>query len=96
MTVTLVEKQYPEIEELVDKVSYPERDIQLTSVVAEKKEERWRPDLTATLKNEAMMFIEIRVTHKVGEEKKLDLDNLLEVDLSKVKTSTGALSQRSG
>ncbi len=86
-TVELIERHYSEIDELTDQVSYPERDLQLTEIVSEQKEERWRPDLTATLRNGATLFIEIKVTHGVHEEKMVDLDNLLEIDLSKVKAS---------
>lgn len=46
-------------------VRYPERDVELVEVEAEKQQERWRPDLTATLKNGAQIHIEIQVTHAV-------------------------------
>lgn len=65
-------------------VRYPERDVELVDVVAEKQQGRWRPDLTATLKNQAALYIEILVTHAVEEEKAEDLDNLVEVDLSNI------------
>lgn len=65
-------------------VHYPERDVELVDVVAEKQQGRWRPDLTATLKNQAPLYIEILVTHAVEEEKADTLDNLVEVDLSNI------------
>ena len=65
-------------------VSYPERDVELVDVVAEKQQGRWRPDPTGTLKNQAPLYIEILVTHAVEEEKAETLDNLMEVDLSNI------------
>ncbi len=65
-------------------ISYQARDVQLVEVVAEQHQGRWRPDLTATLKNGASLYIEILVTHAVGDEKAESLDNLVEIDLSKL------------
>jgi len=69
-------------------VHYPERDVQLVEVVAEKQQGRWRPDLTATLINGAKLHIEIRVTHAVDDEKAESLDNLVEINLSELPIET--------
>ncbi|MFP3442539.1 hypothetical protein R0K18_32885, partial [Pantoea sp. SIMBA_133] len=42
---------------------------------------RWIPDITATLKNNAKLYIEIKVTHGVERRKAEALDNLMEIDL---------------
>lgn len=84
LTISLDAGPIPEGGLIHSSVRYPERDVELLDVVAEKQQERWRPDLTATLKNGAQLHIEIQVTHAVGEEKSEALDNLMEVDLSKL------------
>nr|WP_299379562.1 hypothetical protein [uncultured Halomonas sp.] len=63
-------------------VPFPPHEATLTEIVQEQAAERWRPDLTATLKNGAMLYIEVRVTHAVEEPKAKSLDNLMEIDLS--------------
>jgi len=67
-------------------VHYPERDVQLVEVEAERQQGRWRPDLTAFLKNGSLLHIEIRVTHGVDDEKAESLDNLVEINLSQLHT----------
>jgi len=69
-------------------VHYPERDVQLVEVEAEKQQGRWRPDLTAILKNGSPLHIEIRVTHRVDDEKAESLDNLVEINLSQLPVET--------
>ena len=69
---------------LTGSVLYPERLVQLVSAVSEKQAEepgRWIPDVTATLKNNAKLYIEIKVTHGVEQPKAEALDNLMEIDL---------------
>lgn len=69
---------------LTGSVLYPERLVQLVSAVSEKQAEepgRWIPDITATLKNNAKLYIEIKVTHGVERPKAEALDNLMEIDL---------------
>jgi hypothetical protein len=83
-TVKLQSGPVPDIGMLECSVNYPERHVELVSVVPEKKEGRWKPDLTATLKNGVLLYIEIQVTHAVHPEKALSLDNLMEIDLSKI------------
>lgn len=63
-------------------VPFPPHEATLIEVAQERTAERWRPDLTATLKNGATLYIEIRVTHAVEEPKTEGLDNLMEIDLS--------------
>lgn len=63
-------------------IPFKPHEASLTEVVQEQKAERWRPDLTAILKNGATLYIEIRVTHAVEEPKAERLDNLMEIDLS--------------
>jgi hypothetical protein len=83
-TVKLQSGPVPDIGMLECSVNYPERHVELVSVIPEKKEGRWKPDLTATLKNGVCLYIEIQVTHAVHPEKALSLDNLIEIDLSKI------------
>ncbi len=63
-------------------VPFSPHEATLIEVAQEKTAERWRPDLTATLKNGATLYIEIRVTHAVEEPKAEGLDNLMEINLS--------------
>jgi hypothetical protein len=62
-------------------VDYKCHRTELFDIVPESKVDRWRPDLVATLKTGARVFIEIKVTHRVEEPKALELDNLMEIDL---------------
>lgn len=65
-------------------VSFPSKTSSLFEVSQEKSAGKWRPDLTAQLKNGATLYVEILVTHPVEEEKAEALDNLMEIDLSNV------------
>lgn len=69
---------------LVESVNIPARIFRFREVVSELRAENWIPDLTATLENGRTLFIEIKVTHGVEEAKAEALDNVLEIDLSKV------------
>lgn len=69
---------------LREHIKYSRHKAELSNVVSEQQAERWRPDLTATLKNGATLYIEIQVTHAVEEPKAEALDNLMEIDLSSV------------
>lgn len=77
--------------------SYPCHQSKFTAVEQEVSEGALRPDLTATLRNGATLFIEIYVTHEVEERKAKALDNLMEIDLSHLPLETAtdpeALSQ---
>ncbi len=66
-------------------VRFPARECQFKSVAAEVKDDSGLvPDLTAVLKNDATLHIEIFVTHAVEEKKATILDNLMEIDLSRL------------
>tara|TARA_R110000823_G_scaffold96553_3_gene210200 strand:+ start:2581 stop:3894 length:1314 start_codon:yes stop_codon:yes gene_type:complete len=65
------------------------REVQFVSAVSEKKlENGLTPDVTALLKNDAQLHIEILVTHAVEEEKGLAVDNVMEIDLSRLSEET--------
>lgn len=53
-------------------------------LIQEQSEGTWRPDLTARLRNGATLYIETFVTHTVEERKATALDNLMEIDLSRL------------
>jgi ssDNA-binding Zn-finger/Zn-ribbon topoisomerase 1 len=68
-----------------DTVDYDRRRVNFTGLVVEQQADRWRPDITATLKNGQTLYIEIKVTHGVEDPKADDLDNLMEIDLSGIR-----------
>lgn len=80
-------------DDLVENLELPRREVTFihcvyeTRVSQEESQRLWRPDLTATLKNEATLYIEVAVSHKSDIEKTRDLDNLMEIDLSKLPRS---------
>lgn len=59
------------------------REVHFVSAVSEKRlDNGLTPDVTALLKNDAELHIEILVTHAVEENKSLAIDNVMEIDLS--------------
>lgn len=77
-----VSVEIPDDDPIHGEVPFPPHEANLIEVAQEQAAERWRPDLTAKLKNGATLYIEIRVTHAVEEPKAESLDNLMEIDLS--------------
>lgn len=76
-------------ETLSETVSFEPREVQFESAVSEKKlDSGFIPDVTAVLKNGAPLYIEILVTHAVGEEKGGAIDNVMEIDLSRLSEET--------
>ena len=75
-------------EDLVEDLVFPERSVVFkhcvyeTRVSEEESSRRWRPDLTATLKNDATLYIEVVVTHESEIEKTPDADHRMAIDLS--------------
>lgn len=66
-------------------ISLPEQQLTFEQVVYEKTtNDRLRPDLTATLNDGTIVYVEIFVTHEVEDQKAQALDNVLEIDLSNV------------
>ncbi|NWN92874.1 hypothetical protein HLV39_15380 [Marinobacter adhaerens] len=94
--VTIPEKKIrlrshlPNEADLIEDFVFPSRCVVFQDCVYEtrvREEEslrRWRPDLTATLKNDAILYVEVAVTHESEIEKTRDLDNLMEIDLSRL------------
>tara|TARA_Y100001001_G_scaffold156063_1_gene172528 strand:- start:832 stop:2499 length:1668 start_codon:yes stop_codon:yes gene_type:complete len=82
-----------DMEDLVEDLVFPDRSVVFkhcvyeTRVSEEESSRRWRPDLTATLKNDTTLYIEVVVTHESEIEKTWDLDNLMEIDLSRLPRS---------
>lgn len=65
-----------------DTLVFPEKRAGLTHIVQEKRVEKWVPDVSVKLLgNGISVFIEIRVTHEVEDNKAQGLDNVLEIDL---------------
>lgn len=83
LTVEIIAETFSEFQ-VPELVHFAPRQSALTEVVQEKSVGRWRPDLTAMLKNGATIYIEILVKHAVEEEKAEALDNMMEIDLSDV------------
>lgn len=67
-----------------ERVAFKAREVELFNATQEVSAGRWRPDLTAQLKNSSTVYIEILVSHAVEPEKAESLDNLMEIDLSQV------------
>lgn len=79
-----VQATSPEGITLTGSADFPKRHVELRDIKLEHRIERWVPDLSARLKNEAIIFIEIYVSHAVDGEKPEKLDNLFEINLSKL------------
>lgn len=75
---------------LTDTAEFLPHHSRLYNIRLETRMERWVPDITASLKNDSTIFIEIHVTHAVEGEKPEKLDNLLEIDLSRLSEDTVA------
>lgn len=73
---------------LSEPVNFPPRIVELFDATQEQAVERWRPDVTAMLRNGDPIFIEVRVTHAVSDDKAGTLKNVLEIDLSKLPSET--------
>ncbi|MDR5893143.1 hypothetical protein QC820_09970 [Halomonas mongoliensis] len=79
-----VQATSPEGITLTGSADFPKRHVELRDIMLERRVERWVPDLSAKLKNKANIFIEIYVSHAVDGEKPEKLDNLFEINLSKL------------
>jgi len=67
---------------LSETLHFASREVLFVSAVSEKKHDNgFIPDVTALLKNQAPLYIEILVTHSVDDRKSQALDNLMEIDL---------------
>lgn len=70
-------------ETLSETLHFEAREVQFASAVSEKRlDNGLTPDVTALLKNDAELHIEILVTHAVEANKSLAIDNVMEIDLS--------------
>jgi len=70
-------------ETLSKTLHFETREVHFVSAVSEKRlENGLTPDVTALLKNDTALHIEILVTHAVEEDKSQVLDNVMEIDLS--------------
>lgn len=70
-------------ETLSKTLHFETREVYFVSAVSEKRlVNGLTPDVTALLKNDAELHIEILVTHAVEENKSLAIDNVMEIDLS--------------
>src|SRR5690554_7547099 len=69
-------------ETLSETLHFDTREVHFVSAVSEKRlDNGMTPDVTALLKNDAELHIEILVTHAVEENKILAIDHVLEIDL---------------
>ncbi|WP_075881836.1 hypothetical protein [Vreelandella massiliensis] len=65
-----------------DTLVFPEKRAGLTHIVQEQRVEQWVPDVSAKLLGNGIpVFIEIRVTHEVEDNKAQGLNNVIEIDL---------------
>lgn len=70
-------------ETLSETLHFDSREVHFVSAVSEKRlDNGLTPDVTALLKNDAELHIEILVTHAVEDNKSLAIDNVMEIDLS--------------
>ena len=70
-------------ETLSKTLHFETREVRFVSAVSERRlENGLTPDVTALLKNDAELHIEVLVTHAVEENKSLAIDNTIEIDLS--------------
>lgn len=76
-------------ETLTETLHFKSREVHFVSVVSEKRLENGLiPDVTAHLKNNVELHVEILVTHAVAAGKSQMLDNVLEIDLSPLPEET--------
>lgn len=76
-------------ETLTETLHFKSREVHFVSVVSEKRLENGLiPDVTALLRNNAELHVEILVTHAVDADKSQMLDNVLEIDLSLLSEET--------
>lgn len=70
-------------EALSETLHFETREVHFVSAVSEKRlDNGLKPDVSALLKNDAELHIDILVTHAVEENKGLGIDNVMEIDLS--------------